>query len=310
MSCFRLGKGCRSYYLIARSGSRVCGAPSNSKGWKAQFLFVSGFRGWGFNLKWYESPGDEEGVVTWDSHPETSRPTTEPAVKKLVSVKVLPPLKRLKKLGDSLKDKGVARPRSIRDLCRVKAWVPDEPYMAREIVELPELVGDSPLKVRWASLAPRHKVWADGADAQVDVQKLKDESGSVAIAAAEVGTMRRLQRWTRSNARKPRPSRRIPLGGVGGAEEGREGPCRRAEHGPEKARATIAHYKESLGFKSSLEKMGRVSYEFGYKIALTRFRTKHPGLEVEEDPYATLPEDNDVPMDVEVPFDGSDPPTM
>ncbi|RRT54456.1 hypothetical protein B296_00042632 [Ensete ventricosum] len=50
--------------------------------------------------------------------------------------------------------------------------------------------------------------------------------------------------------------------------------------------------------------MGRVSYEFGYKIALTRFRTKHLGLEVEEDPYATLSEDNDVPMDVEVPFDG------
>ncbi|RRT54460.1 hypothetical protein B296_00042633 [Ensete ventricosum] len=132
--------------------------------------------------------GMKKAVVTRDSHPETSRPATEPAVKKLVSVKVLPPLKRLKKLGDSLvpaskpkpasevlrgegssrkKDKGVARPRSIRDLCRVKAWVPDEPYMAREIVELLELVGDSPLKVRWASLTPRHKVWADGADAQV-----------------------------------------------------------------------------------------------------------------------------------------------
>ncbi|RWW81827.1 hypothetical protein BHE74_00009741 [Ensete ventricosum] len=56
-----------------------------------------------------------------------------------------------------------------------------------------------------------------------------------------------------------------------------------------KARATITQYKESPNFKSSLKKIGRVSYEFGYNITLTHFRTKHPGLEVEEDPYAILP---------------------
>ncbi|RRT66315.1 hypothetical protein B296_00024256 [Ensete ventricosum] len=69
---------------------------------------------------------------------------------------------------------------------------------------------------------------------------------------------------------------------------------------PEKAQAIIAQYKESPGFK----------YEFGYKIALTRFRTKHSRLEVEEDPYAILPEDNNVSMEVDVPFDDSDPLTM
>ncbi|RWV83620.1 hypothetical protein GW17_00054744 [Ensete ventricosum] len=50
--------------------------------------------------------------------------------------------------------------------------------------------------------------------------------------------------------------------------------------------------------------------ELGYKIALTHFRTKHTGLEVEEDPYATLPEDDNVLMEVEVPFDDSDPIAM
>ncbi|RRT59120.1 hypothetical protein B296_00030011 [Ensete ventricosum] len=55
----------------------------------------------------------------------------------------------------------------MRDLCRAKAQVPNESYIAREIVELPELVRDSSLKVRLASLSPRHKVWTDGADAQV-----------------------------------------------------------------------------------------------------------------------------------------------
>ncbi|RWW64281.1 hypothetical protein BHE74_00028493 [Ensete ventricosum] len=53
--------------------------------------------------------------------------------------------------------------------------------------------------------------------------------------------------------------------------------------------------------------MGRVSYEFDYKIALTHFQIKHLGLEVEEDPCATLPEDDNVSMEMEVPFDDSDP---
>ncbi|RZS01461.1 hypothetical protein BHM03_00031313 [Ensete ventricosum] len=77
---------------------------------------------------------------------------------------------------------------------------------------------------------------------------------------------------------------------------------------PKKARVTIAQHKESSCFKSGLEKMGRVSYEFGYKIAVTHFQTKHLGLEVEENPYTTLLEDDDVLM--EVPFDDNDPITM
>ncbi|RRT64018.1 hypothetical protein B296_00026561 [Ensete ventricosum] len=66
----------------------------------------------------------------------------------------------------------------------------------------------------------------------------------------------------------------------------------------EKARVTIVQYKESPNFKSGLKMMGWVSYEFGYKIALTCFRTKHLGLEVKEDPNTTLPEDDNVPIEV------------
>ncbi|RWW70661.1 hypothetical protein BHE74_00021648 [Ensete ventricosum] len=107
------------------------------------------------------------------------------------------------------------------------------------------------------------------------------------------------------------------LGGRNAAFRGAGGECRqelghaewkKAENdlaaklnaAPEKAQAIIAQYKASPGFK----------YEFGYKIALTHFRTKHSRLEVEEDPYAILPEDNNVPMEVDVPFDDSDPLTM
>ncbi|RWW26880.1 hypothetical protein GW17_00008715 [Ensete ventricosum] len=37
--------------------------------------------------------------------------------------------------GSSQKEKEVARPWSMRDLYWVKAWVPDEPCIAREILE-------------------------------------------------------------------------------------------------------------------------------------------------------------------------------
>ncbi|RRT47348.1 hypothetical protein B296_00032428 [Ensete ventricosum] len=51
----------------------------------------------------------------------------------------------------------------------------------------------------------------------------------------------------------------------------------------------------------------RSCLEYGYKVALVRFRVKYPLLEIKEDPYAILPKDDNVPMEVEVPFDDSDP---
>ncbi|RZS12592.1 hypothetical protein BHM03_00044076 [Ensete ventricosum] len=56
----------------------------------------------------------------------------------------------------------------------------------------------------------------------------------------------------------------------------------------ERAHVKIAQYKETPGFKFGLEKIDRVSYEYGHKVALARFRGKYPQLEIEEDPYATL----------------------
>lgn len=41
---------------------------------------------------------------------------------------------------------------------------------------------------------------------------------------------------------------------------------------------------------------------------MAHFRVRYPELEIEEDPYETLPEDDNVPME-EVPFDDSNPPT-
>ncbi|RRT31986.1 hypothetical protein B296_00049652 [Ensete ventricosum] len=57
MSCFRLCKCRGGYYLIARVGFRVSGAPSNNKGWKSRYLYVSG-PVWGFRLDWSAHPID------------------------------------------------------------------------------------------------------------------------------------------------------------------------------------------------------------------------------------------------------------
>ncbi|RZS25827.1 hypothetical protein BHM03_00059078 [Ensete ventricosum] len=69
----------------------------------------------------------------------------------------------------------------------------------------------------------------------------------------------------------------------------------------------IEEYKESLGFEMGLVWMGRVSLEYGYQLDLTRLQAWHPGVEIELDPFITLPEDADVTMVNEQPFDDSLP---
>ncbi|RWW36737.1 hypothetical protein BHE74_00058216 [Ensete ventricosum] len=55
MACFRLCKSRGRYYLAARVGFRVSGMPSNNKGRKSRYLFVSGSV-WGFRLDWSAHP--------------------------------------------------------------------------------------------------------------------------------------------------------------------------------------------------------------------------------------------------------------
>ncbi|RWW40154.1 hypothetical protein BHE74_00054449 [Ensete ventricosum] len=71
---------------------------------------------------------------------------------------------------------------------------------------------------------------------------------------------------------------------------------------------SVAQYKGSLGFKEGLKRMGRVTYEYGYRVALARFRARHPDADVEEDPFTIHPEDDLVPMERQQDFDDSVPP--
>ncbi|RZR75767.1 hypothetical protein BHM03_00000253 [Ensete ventricosum] len=73
-------------------------------------------------------------------------------------------------------------------------------------------------------------------------------------------------------------------------------------------RQAIDEYRELTGFKEDLKRMGRVTYEYGYRVALARFRSLHPDSKVEEDPFTIKPEDDSVPMERQQAFDDSDPP--
>ncbi|RRT32019.1 hypothetical protein B296_00048606 [Ensete ventricosum] len=70
----------------------------------------------------------------------------------------------------------------------------------------------------------------------------------------------------------------------------------------------IARYKGSLCFKEGLKRMGRVTYEYGYRVALARFRARYPNADVEEDMFTIHPEDDLAPMERQQDFDDSVPP--
>ncbi|RRT46385.1 hypothetical protein B296_00051802 [Ensete ventricosum] len=54
-TCFRLCKSRGGYYLMARAGFKISSVPTNNKGWKDQYFFVSG-PSWGFRANWSIHP--------------------------------------------------------------------------------------------------------------------------------------------------------------------------------------------------------------------------------------------------------------
>ncbi|RRT70293.1 hypothetical protein B296_00029265 [Ensete ventricosum] len=69
----------------------------------------------------------------------------------------------------------------------------------------------------------------------------------------------------------------------------------------------ITEYKMSRGFELDMERIGRVTYEFGYRVALKLFKAKYPNLFVKEDRFANYPEDSNVQMEGSQPFNDSIP---
>ncbi|RRT77366.1 hypothetical protein B296_00009537 [Ensete ventricosum] len=189
----------------------------------------------------------------------------------------------------------------MRDLCRVKAKVPDEPYMAQEIVELPKVVDDSPLKARWATLTPRSKVWADGGDAQLFYR------GIISLPLAKDLYTTPSEELVENAAKNLVTVMRLVIDNLSQLNEELRADVQKLkdESGPVALAAAEAQANEAIVKLGEVqcreaETLQKVSYEFGYKIVLTRFRAIHPGLEVEVE----------VEVEADDPFDDSDPPTV
>ncbi|RRT71075.1 hypothetical protein B296_00031472, partial [Ensete ventricosum] len=56
----------------------------------------------------------------------------------------------------------------------------------------------------------------------------------------------------------------------------------------------IIDYKAFVGFEKGLERMGLVSYQFRYQIALACFKTRYPDLDLEEDLFTDYLEDQNI----------------
>ncbi|RWW40594.1 hypothetical protein BHE74_00053982 [Ensete ventricosum] len=65
-------------------------------------------------------------------------------------------------------------------------------------------------------------------------------------------------------------------------------------HTPMHQEMAIIDYKAFVGFEKGLERMGLVSYQFRYQIALACFKTRYPDLELEEDLFTDYLEDQNI----------------
>ncbi|RWV90463.1 hypothetical protein GW17_00047328 [Ensete ventricosum] len=292
------------------------------------------FRGWGFGLKWTGRDVD-------NSPPFLTKDEAEQVTKVLVSKdtprkdalpaaapKMATPTEAPRWEGSSRwRDKAVSRPRSIRDLYRVRARSQNEPFLAQEMADLPKMSGDGPLEARWATLTLRSRVWADGVDAQLfyrgalypplvkeiyttssealldnvvknlvthhhftmglidrvrdfgrvvdelswlidelraKVQKLKDETDSVAALDAQVRNLEGDLGIARSKAREVE---QLLVTTQAAQKKVESSLAAERDAAPKRARATIAQY-ETPCFKFGLAKIGRVSYEYEYRVTL------------------------------------------
>lgn len=72
---------------------------------------------------------------------------------------------------------------------------------------------------------------------------------------------------------------------------------------PKKIKEVIIEYKKSPRFELDLQRLGQVTYEFKYRVDFAYFCARYLNLELELNPFTDLPEDQDIQMPTEVPFD-------
>ncbi|RWW43956.1 hypothetical protein BHE74_00050328 [Ensete ventricosum] len=202
------------------------------------------------------------------------------------------------------------RPRSMKDLFKTKVHKDDAGYYTLLMSDLGHQDPEKEMKARWKGLKNSTKAVAKAeeraSELQEELEKTKRERGEELLrreasekelheVRSHLGDAQRLLKEARVRARKMDDEL---LQAMKALESARA----------ELPRQSIVQYKELLGFKEGLKRMGRMTYEYGYQVALARFHPRHPNAEVEEDPFTIHPEDDLVLMERQQAFDDSVPP--
>ncbi|RZR98878.1 hypothetical protein BHM03_00028316 [Ensete ventricosum] len=196
------------------------------------------------------------------------------------------------------------RSRSMKDLFKTMVYKDDACYYALHMLDLAHQDPEKEMQPRWEGLKNSTKVWNDPSVAEEFERGLLHPQlawelytlpSKVLLARAAKEMVLRLLKEARVKARKMDDEL---LQSVKALENARA----------ELPRRTVDHYKESVGFKEGLKRMGWVTYEYDYRVTLAHFRSLHPDSEVEEDPFTIRPEDDSVPMERQQAFDDSAPP--
>ncbi|RRT84645.1 hypothetical protein B296_00011508 [Ensete ventricosum] len=389
MACFRLCKSRSGYYLTARVGFKVSGAPSNNKGWKARYLFVSG-PSWGFRLDWSACPisnvppylSEEESILVdrLKGILSSSRAIKEMTELWLVEADLSPasrePTASVEELETPVESTEEIvmpvfhLPKSMKDLCGTKIRKDDAGYYALYMSNLAHQDSDKEMQARWEKLKNSTKIWNDLMAAeefergllhpqlarelytlssevllaratnemvlitslQQEIDALKLGGGPEAVAAAKERATKLEKELEKTKREQDEVLQRLEIsdkelnearGDLSEAQRQLKEARVRARRADDELlksmkelesvrvelpRQVTNDYKGSASFKEGLKRMGRVSYEYGYRVALARFRALHPDSEVEEDPFTIHPEDDSVPMERQQAFDDSDPP--
>ncbi|RRT57802.1 hypothetical protein B296_00030339 [Ensete ventricosum] len=231
------------------------------------------------------------------------------------------------------------RPRSMKDLFKTKVHKGDTSNYALLMSDLGHQDPEKEMKARWKGLKNSTKVWYNSSAAefergllhpqlarelytlpsevlmarvakeiilqlQEELDALKSNGGPEAVAKAEEHASELQEELEKTKRERGEELLR---------HEASEKELHEVVKALESARAelpmqSVVQYKESLSFKEGMKRMGRLTYEYGYQVALARFCARHSDVEVEEDPFTIHPEDDLVPMERQQAFDDSVPP--
>ncbi|RWV76903.1 hypothetical protein GW17_00062358 [Ensete ventricosum] len=174
---------------------------------------------------------------------------------------------------------------TLRELCEVEDCVGAERYFATVMTRLKVIEGEDPLMPRWSAITGSSQFWIEGplsgeylrGALHLNLAKLKEEVGILRSSLDGAQNDRAHLEEDVLSLIEATTLLKAELKGKGAK--------------------MVGVYKASRGFESGLEKMGRVSYEFRYRVALERLWAKHL-IEVEQDPFIECPKDANVKMDL------------